>query len=116
MSDFRVLSDTVLASPQIAADDLSVAKDEGVTCIVNNRPDGESEDQPRSNEIAQAAETLGLRYAHIPIDHAGFSLAQVDAMVEALDGAEGKVLAFCRSGNPLDTALGLGAGEAGGEP
>lgn len=116
MSDFRVLSDTVLASPQIAADDLSVAKDEGVTCIVNNRPDGESEDQPRSNEIAQAAETLGLRYVHIPIDHSGFSLTQVDAMVEALDGAEGKVLAFCRSGTRSTLLWALAQAKRGESP
>lgn len=116
MSDFRILSDSVLASPQIAAGDLSAAKGEGITCIVNNRPDGESEDQPGSNEIAQAAEALGLRYVHIPITHAGFSMAQVDAMVEALDAAEGKVLAFCRSGTRSTLLWALAQAKRGESP
>ena len=41
MSDFRALSDSVLASPQIELDDIAAAKALGATLIVNNRPDGE---------------------------------------------------------------------------
>jgi uncharacterized protein (TIGR01244 family) len=39
----------------------------------------------------------GIAYRHIPIAGA-IPAAAVEAMVEALAGAEGKVLAFCRSG------------------
>src|SRR3546814_18530380 len=39
-----------------------------------------------------------MAYAAIPVTHAGFSAWQLDAMEKALDGAEGKILAFCRSG------------------
>ncbi len=116
MSDFRVLSDTVLASPQIAVEDLAAARGEGVTCLVNNRPDGESPDQPESATMAQAAEALGLRYVHIPITHAGFSIAQVDAMVDALDGAEGKVLAYCRSGTRSTLLWALAQAKRGESP
>ncbi len=104
MSNFRNLSDTMMASPQIAADDIAQAKAQGVTRIVNNRPDGESPDQIPGAVIAAAAHDAGIDYIAIPVTSAGFSQPQVDAMAEALglaggaDGTGGKVLAYCRSG------------------
>ncbi|RXZ64865.1 TIGR01244 family sulfur transferase [Pelagerythrobacter rhizovicinus] len=98
MSDFRVLSATVLASPQIAPADVSAAKAKGVTLIVNNRPDGEADDQPTGAEIEAAARAAGLDYLAIPIGGSGFGEPQVRAMADALARAEGKVLAYCRSG------------------
>ncbi|MFW5633657.1 MAG: TIGR01244 family sulfur transferase [Erythrobacter sp.] len=98
MNDFRKLSDRVFASPQIAPEDIAAAKGAGVTLIVNNRPDGEDPGAPQGGEIAAAAHSAGLDYRAIPIGHSGFSEAQVAEMVEALDGAGGKVLAYCRSG------------------
>ncbi|WP_305097388.1 TIGR01244 family sulfur transferase [Croceibacterium aestuarii] len=98
MSDFRTLSDSMLASPQITPSDLQDAKEQGVTLVVNNRPEGESPDQTPGAEIEAAARAAGLQYRAIPIDHSGFSLSQVAAMDEALTAAEGKVLAYCRSG------------------
>lgn len=96
---FKPLSDTVFASPQITVDDVAEAHAEGVTLIVNNRPDGEEHGQPMGAEIAAAAEAAGIGYFEIPITHAGFSAPQVDAMRAALDENEGgKTLAFCRSG------------------
>lgn len=98
MSDFRQLSDSVLASPQIELADIEAAKALGVTLVINNRPEGESEDQTPGPQIEAAAIAAGLDYCAIPITHAGFSETQVRAMADALAGAEGKVLAYCRSG------------------
>lgn len=98
MSDFRQLSDRVLASPQIMPSDLGVAASMGVTLVINNRPDGEAPDQPAGADIEQAARAAGLDYLAIPIGQAGFALPQVQAMQNALATADGKVLAFCRSG------------------
>lgn len=101
MTDFRKLSETMLASPQIMQDDLAQAADQGVTLIINNRPDGESVEDPQGPEIEAAARSLGIAYLSIPISQAGFSMPQVDAMAQALKTAEkegGKVLAYCRSG------------------
>jgi uncharacterized protein (TIGR01244 family) len=69
-----------------------------MTLIVNNRPDGESPDEPQGAEIEAAAHAAGLDYVAIPIGHGGFSAPQVDAMVAALESATGPVLAYCRSG------------------
>ena len=95
---FRKLSDSILASPQIGVADVAAAAAQGVTLIVNNRPEGESDDQTTGAEIEAAAKAAGLDYVAIPVTHAGFSEAQVKAMAEALEQAEGPVLAYCRSG------------------
>lgn len=98
MSDFRTLSETMLASPQIELHDINMAYDAGVTLIVNNRPDGEDPGALQGPDIEAAADAAGLDYVAIPIGHSGFSEVQVDQMVDALENAEGKVLAYCRSG------------------
>jgi uncharacterized protein (TIGR01244 family) len=98
MTDFRRLSETMLASPQITPDDIAEARDLGVTLIVNNRPDGESPDQPDGAEIEAAARAASIAYVAIPVTAAGFSQPQVAAMRDALAAAEGPVLAYCRSG------------------
>ncbi|MFZ1741766.1 MAG: TIGR01244 family sulfur transferase [Pontixanthobacter sp.] len=98
MSDFRPLNDELLASPQIALDDITEAKALGVSLIINNRPDGEAPDQIPGAEIETAAKACGIDYVAIPVTQAGFSQPQVDAMRAAMDGATGKVLAYCRSG------------------
>ncbi len=98
MADFRELCDTMLASPQIGADDVKEAAAQGVSLIINNRPDGESPDEPQGDEIEAAAAALGIAYLAIPVSHAGFSLPQVEAMAGAIENTKGKVLAYCRSG------------------
>lgn len=98
MSDFRMLSDQVLASPQLTIADLDTANSLGATLIINNRPEGEAEDQTPGPVIEAAAQTMGMDYVAIPISPGNFSEAQVQAMVEALSGAAGLVLAYCRTG------------------
>lgn len=98
MSMFRRIDDGFFASPQIVADDLAEAVALGVTRIVNNRPEGESDDQTPGAAIEAAARAAGLDYLAIPVTSAGFSAPQVEAMAQALETAQGPVLAYCRSG------------------
>ena len=98
MSNFRTLSDRVLASPQVAIDDLAAARACGVAVVINNRPEREAEDQTPGAAIEAAARALGLDYIAIPVTPGSFSEAQVHAMLEALRQADGKVLAYCRTG------------------
>jgi uncharacterized protein (TIGR01244 family) len=114
---FRQLSDAVYASPQIDAADVAAARELGVAVIVNNRPEGESDDQTPGDAIARAAEEAGLDYFAIPVTHAGFSEAQVAAMREALDRAKGsRVLAYCRSGTRSTWLWALAEASAGADP
>ena len=113
MPDFRRLSDTMLASPQITVADVAAAKDAGVTLIVNNRPEGESDDQTPGTEIEAAARAAGIDYLEIPIGHSGFSHPQVAKLAEALAGAEGTVLGYCRSGTRSTLLWALAKAEMG---
>ncbi len=98
LADFRKLSETMFASPQIGPEEVSEAASSGVKLIINNRPDGESPSEPQGDAIAAAAANAGIKYLAIPISHAGFSLPQVDAMVTAIEETDGPILAYCRSG------------------
>jgi uncharacterized protein (TIGR01244 family) len=93
----RRIDERMFVAGQIRSEDMEAVAAEGVTMIVNNRPDEEEVGQPKADEIEAAAHASGLAYRYIPVA-SGFSLPQVEAMAEALDAAEGKVLAFCRSG------------------
>ena len=116
MSTFRPLSESVLASPQIELGDIDAAKAQGVTLIVNNRPDGEDPSAPQGDEIEAAAKAAGVEYVAIPIGHSGFSEPQVDQMIAALGKTDGKVLAYCRSGTRSTFLWSLAQAKSGENP
>jgi len=116
MSDFRRLSDMVYASPQITVEDIAEAAALGVKLVINNRPEGESEDQTPGGEIEAAARAAGMDYAAIPITMPTLSEVHVLAMEEKLANAEGPVLAYCRSGTRSTLLWSLVEAKGGGEP
>ena len=116
MSDFRTLSENILVSEQLTLGDVSAAAAAGVAMIVNNRPDGEEPSAPQGEDIAAAAAAVGLNYVAIPIGHSGFSEPQVDAMITALEQAEGPILAYCRSGTRSTLLWALAAAKQGMAP
>lgn len=71
----------------------------GFKSLINNRPDGEGgPDQPKSVDIAAAAQAFGLHYVYLPVVSGSITTEQAAAMREALQTAPQPVLAFCRSG------------------
>lgn len=113
---FRKLTDSIHVSPQIALEDVAEAAAMGVKLIINNRPEGESDDQTPGDAIEAAARAAGIDYVAIPVTHAGFSEPQVVAMAKALDGAQGPVLAYCRSGTRSTLLWALSEASQGGDP
>jgi uncharacterized protein (TIGR01244 family) len=95
---FRNITPDFMVSPQIDTAAVAEAAALGVTLIINNRPEGETDDQTPGADIQAAAGAAGLNYLAIPITHAVFSQPQIEAMNTALADASGKVLAYCRSG------------------
>ena len=91
------LDDKTMVGSQLAPTEVPGLESLGVTMIVNNRPDGEEPGQPTGLEIEQAAQAAGITYRAAPI-HRGIGPSDVDAMQEAMAAADGKVLAYCRSG------------------
>jgi sulfide:quinone oxidoreductase len=96
--DLHKLDDSVTVAPQLLAEELEAVARLGFRTVINNRPDGESFDQPSSTAIAEAARAAGLAYHHQPVVSGGLSIDDVLAFRELLARSEGPVLAFCRSG------------------
>jgi len=109
----RQLDDRTLVAGQIAPGDVAALRAEGVTMIVNNRPDGEDVGQPTSDEIEAAAKAAGLDYRHVPIAR-GLGPSDIEAMRDAMHAASGgKLFAFCRSGNRSTLAWAVARNEDG---
>lgn len=112
----RKIDDKISVSPQITPADVTEIARAGFAAIVNNRPDDEEAGQPEGEAIRTVAATLGLGYHEIPVTHAGFSHPQLDAMTAAMAGADGPVLAFCRSGTRSCHLWALAAAKGGADP
>ena len=109
----RQLDEKTLVDGQIGPGDVATLKAMGVTLIVNNRPDGEDADQPTSEEIEAAARDAGVDYRHVPIAR-GLGPSDIEAMREAMHSVgEGKLFAFCRSGNRSTLAWAVAKSEDG---
>ena len=93
------LSDGVFASPQLLPRDLAELAGRGFKGVINNRPDGEAPEQPRSIEVEAEARRHGLAYWHIPIVPGQATERDVQAFARAVGEAGGPVVAFCRTGN-----------------
>lgn len=113
---FRTLDETIMVAPQIGTDAVAEALAQGVTLIINNRPEGESDDQVPGAEIEAAARAAGIDYVAIPVTHSGFSEGQVAAMSDALQNATGRVLAYCRSGTRSTLLWALAQSAVGEHP
>ena len=98
MTEFKRLTDDMFVAAQLSPDDVKRAAEEGFVLVVNNRPDGEETGQPLSADIEKAANEQGMAYRAVPVSGGGFGMPQVEALQDALKLAQGKTLAFCRSG------------------
>lgn len=89
----------LFVSPQIAAADLAAIAAHGIKSLVNNRPDGEAEDQlPHETAAAKAAE-LGLNYLYQPVPGVNVTDDEiVDAFEDAANSLPRPILFYCRSG------------------
>ena len=109
----RQFHERTLVSGQIAPHEVAGLAEQGITVLVNNRPDGEEPGQPLAGDIEDAAAAAGIAYRFVPIIR-GIGPADVESMQEAVRAAGGgKLLAFCRSGTRSAMALGLAKREEG---
>lgn len=105
--EIKRINDKVSVGAQISPDDMKELKAAGFVAVVNNRPDGEAPDQPSGAEIEAAAKAAGLAYHAIPMGREGVSPDMVEQTRAVLDGSEGPVFAFCRSGTRSTTLWAL---------
>lgn len=105
--ELKRINDEVSVAPQISPDDMPALKAAGFATVINNRPDGEAPDQPTSAEMQAAAEAAGLGYHFIPLGREGVSPEMIEQERTALEGSDGPVLCFCRSGTRSTTLWAL---------
>ena len=115
MLDIRQVTEDFAVAPQIEVRDMAEAARRGFKMVINNRPDGESPDQPTSLEMEAAAREAGMDYRHIPVVGTP-QTAQVEANRKAVAEADGPVLAFCRSGTRSIVTWSLGEAMAKSRP
>ena len=112
--ELKRINEHVSVSPQISPDDVAAIKAAGFVAIVNNRPDGESPDQPDSAVIEKAAHDAGLAYHYIPLGREGVTPQMVEETKSVLEGSAGPVFCYCRSGTRSTTLWALS--QAGKQP
>lgn len=111
--DVKRIDDNFSVSPQISPEDVTAIKAQGFVAIINNRPDGESPDQPSGATIEKAAHEAGLSYHYIPLGREGVSQDMIEQTKQVLEGSTGPVFAYCRSGTRSTTLWALSqAGKA----
>ena len=110
---FKQLDHSTFVSGQVEPHHIDEAKQLGITMVINNRPDGEDASQPTSATMEQACTDCGLAYRHVPIAR-GMGPTDIAAMRDAIHATgDGKLLAFCRSGNRSTLAWALARREDG---
>jgi uncharacterized protein (TIGR01244 family) len=93
------LSADVCVAPQLDADAMAWAAQNGFKSIVNNRPDYEGgPDQPTSAVIEAAAKAAGLQYAWLPVLPAVQTAQDIARFAALLAELPKPILAFCRTG------------------
>ena len=98
MADIRKISSRISVAPQICVEDVAQIAAEGYRTIMNNRPDGESSDQPPSAVIEAEARARNVAYIYLPIVSSNITPQNIVDFGKVLESADGPILAFCRTG------------------
>ncbi len=92
------VTDDFAVGPQPRPEDLPALAKAGFRTLICNRPDGEESDQPGVADMQAAAESSGMAFHHIPVSGGEFPDSAIDAFGRVRSDADGKVLAYCRTG------------------
>lgn len=110
---YQTLTPDFSVAPQLQPADMQALADAGFKSVIINRPDGEGgPEQPRSDDVLQAARDAGLQARYQPVVSGAMTAADVAEFAGLLRDLPAPVLAFCRSGTRC-TNLFLAAQEYG---
>ena len=93
--DLRPLDETTSVAPMLEPSDMAAMAREGITTVICNRPDAEVPPSHRAAAMQSAAEAVGLAFVFNPVAGAALTLQAVEEQADAIDGAEGSVVAYC---------------------
>ena len=98
--DIKTIDQRYSISDQLSEADLDTLSVQGISLVVNFRPDGEGgESQPTNATLEAKAAALGMAYAHIPVLPNQIQPAHVQQLQALLCAHPGPALGFCRTGN-----------------
>lgn len=106
--DIRPLTPAYSVAPQIEPDDFPAIAAAGYTTVINNRPCTEIPPSHNAQAMQIAAEAAGLSFVVLPITHQTLNGETVSAQRDAIDAAQGPVLAYCASGTRCTIVWALG--------
>jgi uncharacterized protein (TIGR01244 family) len=106
--DIRQITPRYFVAPQISVEDVSQLPALGFTCLICNRPDVEIPPSHQAAAMQAAAEAAGLTFVINPLTHDTMTEDRLSVQRQALEGSEGKVLAYCASGTRSTVAWVLG--------
>ncbi len=94
----KKISPGFFVAGQVSVADVGTAAAQGIKTIMCNRPDNEAQGQPASSDIAAAAEGLGIAFLILPVVSGAISENDIKEFEAACHGAQGPILAYCRTG------------------
>jgi sulfide:quinone oxidoreductase len=103
--DIRKITEELSVSTQIRVSDVAAIAAAGFRAVICNRPDGESADQPLSDDVAAAVKASGMEWRMQPVSQV--TRADASAFASLLAELPKPVLAFCRSGTRCATLWSL---------
>lgn len=92
------ITSTFSVSGEISEETLIDLVENGVTTLINVRPDNESPQQHRSKEWSTVCQQHGIRYIHIPVLPCQYSASDIQKFKDALNNSKNKTHSFCRTG------------------
>lgn len=109
----RDLTPDYSVSPQITPDDVGAIKEAGFDTVICNRPDAEVPPDQSAAAIRAAVEAAGLRFVENQFSPMAFDLVLVDAQDAGRAPENGRVFAYCASGNRSSILWAMGQARAG---
>lgn len=114
MNAISILNEQMSITGALGIRDIDGLKAKGFTAIICNRPDYEDGGQSLAAEMESRATELGMRFLHIPVTQTGPTMQDIQMTKEALDSAEGPILAYCKSGMRSAMLWSLASAVSGG--
>ena len=96
--DNKQLTPQLHVASQISKDDIPAIAALGFKVILNNRPDGEGEDQPLAAEIEAEAKAHGIEYIYQPVVGTAITDENVENFGATISANDGPIFAHCRTG------------------
>ncbi|MCB1363677.1 MAG: TIGR01244 family phosphatase [Rhodobacteraceae bacterium] len=106
--DTRPITPRYWVAPQLTVEDMPAIAAAGFTTVICNRPDSEVAPDLQSGAIGAAARAAGLRFEVLELTQATLTPENARRQRALIEGADGNVLAYCRSGTRCSVIWALG--------